>query len=75
MSDVEMLISIKLKIKKFLKDKKYKQNILCDVLGYGKTTITALLSGGRDIEIVEYKKICDYFGLPLDYFLKETTNV
>lgn len=69
MSEHEVLLIIKHNLKDFILKNNYKQNILCDVLNLSKSAISELLNGDRNIDVLEYKKICDYFNLSLDYFM------
>ena len=63
------------KIRAYLDSHGIKQTFLAKQTGLAYSIISDICLKGRKIEVMEYKKICDALGVPLDYFFdkKETT--
>ena len=57
------------KIKNYLNEKGIKQTFLAEKTGFTNSIISDMCKGSRKIECVEYYKICNALGVPLDTFL------
>lgn len=60
------------KIKQYLAENGIKQNFLSEKTGISISKISRICSGEvKNIDCVEYYKICNVLGLPYEYFLTE----
>ena len=59
------------KIKKYLDDHGISQAFLAKQTGLTYQVISDICTQGRKIECVEYFKICQALGIPLEYFFTE----
>lgn len=60
-----------IRIKLFLKEKGFKQQVLVDLLGISKHSVSMALRGERIFSYTEYQLICACLNVPTDYFLDD----
>ena len=61
-------------IKDYLVEKGIKQAFLVEKTGLSSHTISDICTKDRRVDCIEYKKICDALGLPLDFFYERMGN-
>lgn len=59
------------RIKEYIQERGIMQRFLAEKAGIDDSKMSKILNGARDIGLIEYYKVCQALGVPMETFVKE----